>query len=92
MGGAPKPPSEPGHPEFQAPTFRQQPPPPKSAPALVGAMTARELLNKLKARHGEVKREIRKLKALEAEKAQLERLIRAAKTEVDNVRRLRAAG
>ncbi len=55
-------------------------------------LTARQLLTQLRARLREVNRELVTKKALEQERAQLQRLIKAATTELDNVRRLRAAG
>lgn len=54
--------------------------------------TLRQQLAQMKARLREVKREIATKKALERERDQLQRLIRAATQEIDNVRRLRAAG
>lgn len=54
--------------------------------------TARQILAQLRARLREVKRELSNKKALERERDQLQRLIKAATTELDNVRRLRAAG
>jgi hypothetical protein len=54
--------------------------------------TLRQQLAQMKARLREVRRELAVKKALERERDQLQRLIRAATTEIDNVRRLRAAG
>ena len=50
------------------------------------------MLRQMKARLREVKRGIAAAKKLERERDQLLRLIRAANTELDNVRRIRAAG
>lgn len=55
-------------------------------------LTARQLLTQLRSRLRDVKRELKAKGALEKERDQLQRLIRAATTELDNVRRLRAAG
>lgn len=77
--------------------------PPLSSPAAVKiareaitsnpkAPTTRQILAQLRGRLRDVKRELRNKKALEREREQLQRLIKAATTELDNVRRLRAAG
>jgi hypothetical protein len=55
-------------------------------------LTAAQLISQLKARLRVVEREIRARKTLESERGQLKRLIDAALTERDNVRRLRSAG
>jgi hypothetical protein len=55
-------------------------------------LSAAKMLAQMKARLRVVKREIAAAKKLERERDQLQRLIRAANTELDNVRRLRAAG
>ncbi len=51
----------------------------------------RAVLKQLNARLTVVKREIKAREKLEAERDQIQRLIRSAKTEIDNVRRLRSA-
>jgi hypothetical protein len=56
------------------------------------ATDCRALVKQLRARLRDVKRELKAKKTLEQERDQLQRLIRAATTELDNVRRLRAAG
>ncbi len=56
------------------------------------ATDCRALLKQLRTRLREVKREIKAKKSLEQERDQLQRLIRAATNELDNVRRLRSAG
>lgn len=55
-------------------------------------LNTRAILAQLKTRLRDVKREIARLRNLERERDQLQRLIKAANTELDNVRRLRAAG
>jgi hypothetical protein len=74
-------------------------PPPKPAGASRPAatvesdvLTTRQLLSKLKARLRVVEREIKARKSLEIERGQIKRLIDAALTERDNVRRIRSAG
>ena len=62
----------------------------RSAEPLV--LTTAQLISKLKARLRVVEREIKARKTLESERGQLKRLIDAALTERDNVRRLRSAG
>jgi hypothetical protein len=84
------------------PVIAEQPSvaPPAALPAKAVAAQAapssatdvRALLGQLNARRKAVKAELKTKGALERELAQLERLMRAAKTELDNVRRLRAAG
>lgn len=66
-----------------------------TAPAVASTGSAtdvRALLAQLRARLRDVKRELKAKKALEQEREQLQRLIKAATTELDNVRRLRATG
>jgi hypothetical protein len=63
-----------------------------AAPASGRPPTLREQMAQMKARLREVKRELASKKALERERDQLQRLIQAATKEIDNVRRLRAAG
>lgn len=60
-----------------------------SAPAV---LSTRQLLSQLRARLRVVEREIKTRKALEEERGQIKRLISAALTERDNVRRIRDAG
>lgn len=67
-------------------------PPVAKATESSAPLSAKELLVSLRARLRDVKAEIRKRRSLERERDQLERLIRAAKEEKTNVRRLRAAG
>jgi len=57
-----------------------------------GPLSAAKMLQQMRARLREVKRQIAACKKLELERDQLQRLIRAANTELDNVRRIRAAG
>ena len=68
--------------------------PARSVPAVTTEepLTAASLLRQLKQRRRVVRAELKHKKRLETELAQIERLIRAATTELDNVRRLRAAG
>lgn len=80
-----------------APTPEAPPPAPtpsahRAAPGPAEAVSTQTILAQLRARLAVVKREIRARRKLEVEKNQLERLIRAAREEKDNVRRLRAAG
>jgi hypothetical protein len=76
-----------------AATAKSQPKAIKSSPEQPGArLDTRALLAQLKTRLRDVKREITRLRGLERERDQLQRLIKAANTELDNVRRLRAAG
>jgi hypothetical protein len=58
----------------------------------VQPLDLRTQLAQLRARLRDVQRELKNKKALEFERDQLQRLIKAATTEIDNVRRLRAAG
>lgn len=55
-------------------------------------LTTRRLLADLKARLRVVEREIKARKTLEKERDQIQRLIAAANNELDNLRRIRAAG
>src|SRR5262249_14358775 len=55
-------------------------------------LTTRQLLSQLRARLRVVEREIKSRRTLEKERDQLRRLILAAETERDNLRRIRAAG
>ena len=85
-------------PPAPAPAAVPAPPPAVTAGPAKGAAiadkppTARQLLAQMRARLREVKRALADKKALEQERDQLLRLIRAATTEIDNVRRIRAAG
>lgn len=62
----------------------------KKAPAR--SLTTRQLLAELRARLRVVEREIKARKTLEKERDQIQRLIAAANNELDNLRRIRAAG
>jgi predicted secreted protein len=62
------------------------------APKPTKPRTARTLVAELRTRLREVEREIRARKNLEDERDSLKRLIAAAKSETNNVRRIRAAG
>ncbi len=66
------------------------PPPPKPTPKS-DKLTTRQLVAQLKSRLKEVEREIKIRKSLEQERAQIARLLDAAKNE-NNLRRIRAVG
>jgi len=89
MGASAPQPLPPEVPSVPAPAVQRAKPAP---PTPTSATDVRALLGQLKARRKAVRAELKTKAALERELAQLERLIRAAKTELDNVRRLRAAG
>lgn len=55
-------------------------------------LSTAQILKQLRQRLRVVEREIKARKALEKERQQIQRLIQAALTETDNVRRLRSAG
>lgn len=65
--------------------------PPPALTAEVKPLTAKQMLAQMKARLKVVERELVAKTELERERDQLRRLIRAAKNETDNVRRLRSA-
>jgi hypothetical protein len=97
MGAAvPQPVIEVGAPVVQTVTAPMVVTPALPAPALPAAcaklLTAKQMLAQAKARLRQVTRELADKKALERERDQLQRLIQAATKEIDNVRRLRAAG
>jgi hypothetical protein len=64
----------------------------KPTPLVESATSTKRLLVQLRARLRVVEREIRARRKLEGERAQLQRLISAAVSEQDNVRRIRSAG
>ncbi len=72
------------------PPSPEQPKPPTQKKSS-DKLTTRQLVSQLKARLKEVDREIKIRKSLEQERAQIARLLDAAKNE-NNLRRLRAAG
>ncbi len=69
----------------------EPPKPPTQKKKSSDKLTTRQLVSQLKARLKEVDREIKIRKSLEQERAQIARLLDAAKNE-NNLRRLRAAG
>lgn len=73
-----------------APVARPAQRAPIAAPS--GPIPTSQILRQLRERLRVVEREIKLRKDLESERAQLKRLIGAAKSEQDNVRRLRSAG
>jgi hypothetical protein len=89
---------EPSPPPASAPQKRAaqavRPPAQPAAPAAAPSqqLSTRQIVAQLKARLRVVEREIKTRRALEKERDQIKRLIAAALTEHDNVRRLRSAG
>ena len=64
----------------------------KATPIQDAPLTTRKLIAQLKARLKKVEREIKVRKTLESERDQIRRLIAAAETERNNLRRIRDAG
>lgn len=81
-------------PAFVPPVPAQSAEPARHAPAKSKAsqLSTRQLISQLKARLRVVDREIKARKELERERAQIQRLLIAATTERDNLRRIRETG
>jgi hypothetical protein len=85
--------------EIGAPVVQSVTAPPLAVPSTAEVVivtpavpTLRQQLAQMKSRLREVTRQLRDKRALERERDQLQRLIKAATQETDNVRRLRSAG
>lgn len=76
---------------LKAAAVQPSPQPPTQKKKSSDKLTTKQLVAQLKSRLKEVEREIKIRKSLEQERAQIARLLDAAKNE-NNLRRLRAAG